>query len=250
MGIGPIEGPSVPVAHVGVDGCKGGWVAAIGNLAAFRIAVFATIGDLVADIGPNAVIAIDMPIGLPDRVGLSGRAPERLVRPLLGARQSSVFSVPARAAVEAPDYLEACGQALAHSDPPRKVSKQCFHLFPKIRELDGFLRRNPAWAARIFEAHPELAFWRLNGGRALDQPKKVKGAVYGPGMELRQSLLEAAGISAVFTRAPAPKGAAQDDMLDALATLTVALRIADGVAQSYPSPPARDGFGLPIAIWT
>jgi predicted RNase H-like nuclease len=240
----------MPVVHVGVDGCKGGWVAAIGNLAACQIEVFATIGDLIADIGPDALIAIDMPIGLPDRVGLAGRAPERLVRPLLGARQSSVFSVPARAAVEAPDYLEACQQALAHSDPPRKVSKQCFHLFPKIRELDAFLRSHPAWTPRIFEAHPEVAFWRLNGERALDQPKKVKGAVYGPGMALRQSLLEAAGVGAAYTRAPTPKGAALDDVLDALATLTVAVRIADGVARSFPSPPVHDGFGLQMAIWT
>ena len=43
--------------------------------------------------------AVDMPIGLPERIGLGGRAAENCVRPLLGARQSSVFSVPSRAAI-------------------------------------------------------------------------------------------------------------------------------------------------------
>ena len=79
--------------------------------------------DLFADAVPD-IVAVDMPIGLPERVQGSGRGPEQLVRPLLGARQSSVFAIPARCAVEAADYAEACARALAASDPPRKVSKQ------------------------------------------------------------------------------------------------------------------------------
>ncbi len=55
-----------------------------------------------------AAIAVDMPIGLPDRIEGSGRAAERAVRPLLGPRQSSVFTIPARAAIEATDYASAC----------------------------------------------------------------------------------------------------------------------------------------------
>ncbi len=105
-----------------------------------------------------------MPIGLPERVGLGGRGAERAVRSFLGPRQSSVFSVPARAAVYAPDYPSACEAARAHSDPPRAVSKQCFHLFPKIREIDGLLRAEPALRGRIFESHPEVAFAVLAGG--------------------------------------------------------------------------------------
>ena len=35
--------------------------------------------------------------------------------------------------------------------------------------------------ARVFEVHPEVAFWRLNGERALHEPKKVKGRCYEPG---------------------------------------------------------------------
>jgi len=37
----------------------------------------------------------------------------------------------------------------------------------------GCLRIDAEAAARVFEVHPEVAFWRLNGDRALDRPKKV-----------------------------------------------------------------------------
>src|SRR5690606_25976067 len=122
-----------------------------------------------------AVIAVDMPIGLPDRTGRGGRAAENAVRPLLGARQSAVFSVPSRAALEQTDYRAACEVALSTSDPARKISKQLFMIAPKIREVDVWLRSDPAAMPRVFEVHPEVAFWRLNGEQALIEPKKIRG---------------------------------------------------------------------------
>ena len=147
-----------------------------------------------------------MPIGLPERVGAGGRAAENCVRPLLGARQSSVFSVPSRAAIYAADYREACRIAQATSEPPRKVSKQLFNIAPKIREVDEALRATPRAAARVFEVHPELAFWRLNGGRALTEPKKVKSRPYEPGLTLRRRLLIAAGLPDDAVNALAAQG--------------------------------------------
>ena len=63
----------------------------------FACAVFATFAALLADAPGEAAIAVDMPIGLPDRTGAGGRGPEALVRRHLGARQSSVFAIPSRA---------------------------------------------------------------------------------------------------------------------------------------------------------
>ncbi len=134
----------------GVDGCRAGWMTIWRETgeAAFRFHVFATLAELESALPELAALAIDMPIGLPDMILGSGRAPEKQVRPLLGQRQSSVFSIPARAAVEADDYREACRLAMLASDPPRKVAKQGFNLFPKIRELDLFLRaRHRLWIA-------------------------------------------------------------------------------------------------------
>jgi predicted RNase H-like nuclease len=190
-----------------------------------------------------------MPIGLPDRTGIGGRAAENAVRPMLGARQSSVFSIPSRPAIYAADYGEACRIAAASSEPPRKISKQLFNIAPKIREVDEALRAAPEAAKRVFEVHPELAFWRLNGGRALTEPKKVKGKPYEPGLALRRTLLLAAGLPPDAVNAMPPQGAAADDVLDALACAAIARRLHAGLARPFPDPPPRDAFGLPMAIW-
>jgi predicted RNase H-like nuclease len=104
-------------------------------------------------------------------------------------------------------------------------------------------------AARVFEVHPELAFWRLNGRRALTEPKKVKSRPYQPGLTLRRSLLIAAGFQAEAVNALPPQGAAVDDLLDALACAAIARRLAKGLAMPYPDPPPCDAYGLPMAIW-
>lgn len=235
----------------GLDGCRSGWIAArapAGNLRRASIFLLADITTLLDGARPPLFVAVDMPIGLPERVGRAGRTPERLVRPLLGARQSSVFAIPARAAVEADTYAEACTAALASSDPPRKVSKQGFFLFPKIRALDALLRARPGWRDRVREVHPEVAFAALNGG-PLSEPKKVKGQPWPAGLALRRALLADAGIPDAILAAPPPRGAGADDLLDALACLVTAEHIRLGRAVSYPDPPERDAHGLPIAIW-
>ncbi len=236
---------------VGVDGCRAGWIAAFVRPRGpeVRLRVVPAFADVLRAPEAPAVIAVDMPIGLPEHNGLGGRAAEDAVRPLLGSRQSSVFSVPSRAAIYASDYAAACAIALATSDPPRKVSKQLFNIAPKIREIDGQLRGDSAAAARVFEVHPEVAFWRLNGGQALDQPKKVKSKPHPPGLALRRGLLIAGGLPDRSVNASPPAGAGLDDLLDALACAAVARRLHFGEARPYPDPPPRDARGLTMAIW-
>ncbi len=224
----------------GVDGCRAGWVMALvrpeGSDAVLR--VVPRFADVLAEAA--AIVAVDMPIGLPEHAGPGGRGPEQLVRRKLPGRSSSVFSVPSRAAVEADDYAEACRIARATSDPPRALSRQLFNIMPRIREVDATLRADPAAAARVFESHPELTFCRLNGG--LPPPKKKTAA----GALARRSLLGLAGLA---VDGPVPRGAAVDDVLDALACAIAARRLYRGEAVSYPGQPRRDAHGLPIAIW-
>jgi predicted RNase H-like nuclease len=230
----------------GVDGCRAGWIVAfvLPSTQEERLRVGSQFAEIASAAEAPAVIAVDMPIGLPARIGPGGRGPERAVRALFGARQSSVFPVPSREAVYAPSYLDACRVALLTSDPPRSVQKQLFLIGPKIREVDHALRTNPALTARVFETHPELAFWRLNGERPLALAKKVK-----PGLALRRALLIAAGFPAGVVNAPPRKGAGPDDVLDALAFAAIARRIHAGLAKPFPDPPQRDDYGLPMAIW-
>ena len=239
-----------PASMVGVDGCKAGWIAVSASRDDYsdpKVHVFSDFRSLVENFEPSRIIAVDMPIGLPDRVGRGGRGPEALIRPLLGERQSSVFSIPSRAAVYADHYRDACGLALETSDPPRKVSKQAFNLFPKIREIDGYLSNQGHEG--IYEVHPELAFWQLNCRYPLHTPKKIKGRLNLEGLNERRKLLISSGIGSEFLSRTPPKGAAADDFLDACACLTVAQRIGHSTAKSYPEIPLRDNRGLPIAIW-
>lgn len=235
----------------GADGCRAGWIVAFASRTGgdIRVRVLRTFAEIFAAPEQPRVVAVDIPIGLPAHIGPEGRGPERAVRPLLGERQSSVFAVPSRRTVYAPDYGAACRLALETSDPPKKVSKQLFMIAPKIREVDEMLRNAPALIGRVFEVHPEVAFWRLNGDRALHEPKKIKGSPFAPGLALRRALLAKHGISGAVTEQPTPAGAAADDLIDALACAAIARRILAGAATPFPDPPLHDEFGLPVAIW-
>ena len=239
-----------PAWVAGVDGCPAGWAMVLRRLDGELAPIFAVLPDFAAVLTEPrcpAIIAIDMPIGLPDRVGPGGRGPEREVRRLLGDRQSSVFAVPSRAAVMADEYRRSCDIALLTSEPPKKVSKQCFHLFPKIREIDRLM--TPALEARVHEAHPELCFWRLHGGREMALPKKVKSRPNPAGINERAALLARHGYDRGFLDQPLPRGVGRDDLIDAAVLALTAERIAKGDGLSFPAAPERDGKGLRMAIW-
>ena len=234
----------------GVDGCRKGWAVVFRDLAgkeAPRFRRVSAFGEILDAPENPRFIAVDMPIGLPARTGAGGRGPEAAVRKHLGERQSSVFSIPSRQAVYAEDYRAACALALETSDPPRKVSKQGFMLFEKIREIDRLM--TPTLSERVFEVHPELAFWRLNGNRAMEKPKKIKGKVNPDGLLERRSVLEANGFPSDFFDQKLPSGVGADDFLDASACALIAERLAQGRAEPFPAEPATDEKGLTIAIW-
>lgn len=246
----------------GLDGCRGGWVAAVHDLCSGRLHLhrLAHVGELFAHHRALAAVAIDMPIGLPERAGPGGRAPERAVRRLLGQRQSSVFSIPSRSAVEAaldpavPEaerYRNCCTLARATSAEGKAVARQGFAIFPKILELDAWLRAHPETAGRVHECHPEVAFWAMNGETPVPHPKKVKGRAWPQGLDFRRELLRRHGFAPdTLTAATARAlGVGEDDLIDAHAACWTAARIAREEARSFPAAPERDPHGLAIAIW-
>lgn len=235
---------------VGVDGCRAGWIAVfkpVGQMSDVRVEVISDFEALLHHALSPSIIAVDMPIGLPECTGPNGRAPERAVRPYLGQRQSSVFSMPSRSAVYADTYEEACRLALKTSDPPRKVAKQGYFLFPKVREIDRLM--TPALGKRVFEVHPELALWRLNGEQAMHLPKKVKGKANPDGLKERQALLERYGFPSAIFEAKRAKGVGPDDLIDAAANTLIAERLYKGEAKPFPEPLQTDERGIPVAIW-
>ena len=231
----------------GVDGCRAGWIVVLwardGKVAP-QVRIIETFAGVLALPEKPAMIAVDMPIGLPERSGIGGRPADVEARATLGGRQSSLFPLPARAAVMEADYGQACAAALRHSDPPRKVSRQMFNLFPKIREIDRLM--TPALQDRVVECHPEVAFWAMNSETALDEPKKVKSRAHEPGLALRRRLLAAAGFPASFLEARPFRAseAGADDLLDACACAWTAGRVLAGTARCFPAEPPLDARGL------
>ena len=232
-----------------VDGCPAGWMVVIwhgdfaGSPHASIVPDFSTVLAL-----PVKIIAVDMPIGLPERAGPGGRTACVEARDRLGARQSSVFSVPSRAAVMCKDYREACRVNYENSDPPKMVAKQCFNLFTKMREIDRLMA--PPMQDRVFEVHPELAFWAMNDHQPLALPKKVKSRPDAAGLALRRKLLDQAGFPVEKLKRDQWRAAeaGEDDVLDACAVAWSARRLRDGEHLRLPPEPPCDGRGLRMEI--
>jgi threonine dehydratase len=227
---------------IGVDGCKGGWVVCWLQENTLQLQVFSRF-EMIIDHFPNAIIAVDMPIGLPDKIGEGGRGPEALARKMLKGKSSSVFSMISRAAIVADtDYVETCRLARQDSTPPRGISQQGFNILPKVRELDQVLRADSSLLETVFETHPELALTVLTGAPVLEKKTQKDGQIK------RIEILKTLGLP-IAEPFPRLTGAKPDDIIDAAICLLVATRIAHGQAQSFPAEPALDCFQIPIAIW-
>ena len=220
---------------IGVDGCPGGWIAAIWHGAKVEMRLYRQFADILTE--DARIMAVDMPIGLPT---MHGRAGEPEARRRLKGRHSSIFAIPSRAAIAETDYRTACAINLKHSDPPRKFPKQTFNLFPKLRELDVLM--TPELQALVHETHPELAFCAMNDFEALKHSKKTA-----EGAAKRLLLLKRHGVPAPsfdFKR----KDAGRDDVIDACACAWSARRILEGKQLRFPAHDERDERGLLMRI--
>jgi predicted RNase H-like nuclease len=217
---------------LGVDACRGGWVAIELNGGAFAGARFAaTLGELTS--GDHRVVGVDMPLGLLDA---GWREADRLAAAYVGPRRGSVFPVPPRAVWEPDGYAEA--NALCRELTGGGLSRQTFGLRAKLRQA------NALWYAddRLFEVHPEVSFREL-AGAPVAYPKTTWN-----GVAIRRTLLALGGVALPDDLAAAGR-AAPDDILDAAAVAWSAHRIATGTARSLPDPPQPAAGGREIAIW-
>ncbi|WP_419186394.1 DUF429 domain-containing protein [Rohdeia mirabilis] len=181
---------------VGVDGCRGGWCGFALRATGFDGERFtearlagaceSDLERLVGALGapPRARLCLDMPIGLPD--GTATRACDDAARRALGPRRSSLFAAPPRAVLHEVEH--AVANVIARRASGRGLSLQSFHLLPKVRAVDVWMRGSSAVADRAVdravECHPELAFARLRGA-PMDEPKRTPG-----GRAARLELLE------------------------------------------------------------
>jgi predicted RNase H-like nuclease/catechol 2,3-dioxygenase-like lactoylglutathione lyase family enzyme len=197
----------------GVDMAGGGWAVVVleGSrvVDAFRCEAFADVLLVEAE-----VVAVDIPIGIPDH---GSRSADAAARRFVGPRASSVFTTPIKRVLEAATYAEARERAVALTG--KSISAQSYALRRRILEVDEYVRLDE----RLIEVHPEVSFREL-ARRPLPPKKRLDGLV-----ERRRALAEA-GI-AVPDAAPRVR---EPDLLDATVAAWTAARYARGEALPLP----------------
>jgi predicted RNase H-like nuclease len=191
--------------------------------------VIDTFGEVLDQRPSFAVIAVNAPIGFVDAAVVGGRACDREARALLGRRGAAVHSAPRRAS-SARDIL-----GTDHLDA---ISK---NLLPRYREVAEEMA--PYRQRSVYEVHPELSFYQLNGDAPLRWSKKTEA-----GWNERRELLNKRipGVerilSAELPRVPYSR------LLDAAAFLWTARRIFAKAGQRVPAEPQWDDEGLRMEI--
>jgi predicted RNase H-like nuclease len=219
----------------GADGCRTGWVVCRRDIdGTLDIRVVKALAEACEGL---SILAVDMPIGLTESPR-PGRACEGEARKLLPGKTSSVFPTPCRPALACTTYARANATSKKLG---AGLTQQTFHLFPKLLEVDELMRTQRKLQRVVYEAHPELAFARMNGDRPVLSKKRQP-----EGYAERRRLLAKHGYKTKVDRLP---GAARDDILDAIAVCRTATLIAAGTATRLGPASTRDRHGLPMNIW-
>jgi predicted RNase H-like nuclease len=232
------------VKYLGIDGCRGGWFYVwLHTEDSHGFGILKTIDALTGLVdNTDAFVLIDMPIGLSE-TGPHERQCDKAARKLLKKRGSSIFPAPCRQSLQAHDYLTASD--INHKVTGRRLSRQTYHLMPKIWELDGFIRGSGR-GLEIREFHPELGFLALNRFVPLTFSKKnVSGQRERLEILSRYAPCSPAILSEAAKRFPRNQ-AGVDDILDALCG-AVAASFKDHLV-SLPAVPETDPRGLPMQI--
>jgi predicted RNase H-like nuclease len=160
------------------------------------------------------VVAVDIPIGIPDE---GARPADVAARRFVGPRAASVFTTPVRPVLEAPTYAQA--RALATELTGKSISAQSYALRRRILEVDEYAHDDE----RVIEVHPEVSFRELARGPLLSKHRA-------DGLAERRALLEATGIELP----PTVPRIAEPDLLDATIAAWSARRYA--LSEAAPLP--------------
>ena len=119
----------------------------------------------------------------------------------------------------------------------KRISKQSWNLFPKIKEAQEFLDNKSINKLRVFEVHPELSFMAMNDMILVQASKKTD-----IGREIRIKLIQKffPKFSFESVRNEYKKNQAlDDDIVDSVSVLWSTQRIVDNIANFVPKDPKR-----------
>lgn len=234
---------STPTLH-GIDGCPAGWLVLsqkADNSGSLSARIYPTLDELAPHLREDHIVAIDMPIGMPDP-GNYPRTCDVAARQALGPRACCVFSAPCRGVLDQINHYSAASAWHKHATG-QGISCQAFNILPKINQLDTFLSRQLG-IATFHEVHPELSFAHMNTSSGKASPLLTKKSST-EGEQTRAKLIEHAfptlpELTTLHQQlGPRSKHGktrwALNDLHDAFAALWSAHRIMSNTAQNFPS---------------
>jgi len=230
--------------YIGVDGCKAGWiwVGLDGSDSCFG--VIRRLSALVEAATSAQRVLIDIPIGMTS-IGGKTRTCDRKARKRLGARACTVFTAPCREAIDAGTYKEACDRNKAVTG--KKLSRQCWGIVPKIKEVDRLMRRDPAARVLLRESHPELCFAALGRGQPIVHNKKTREGFQARIDVLKTYCPDAGRIIDRVLSTTRRSDVLRDDIVDSL-VLAVTASLPDDQLTILPEEPTSDIQGLPMEM--
>jgi predicted RNase H-like nuclease len=229
-------------SFVGIDGCKGGYVAVNITDDDLDVNIFKSIDEICSKYEKSDSLIIDMPIGLPENK--EDIRPDSPARKVLSSRASCIFNTPSRQAIYEKEYSDA--NETNRDILGKGLSKQSFAISNKIRDIDEFLEREPKWRNKLIESHPEVCFAMLNsncnGPEPIYDNKKTQ-----PGIDKRLELL-----SRYYNRTDEIRELVysdsfkkyKDDVIDALCLAVTGMLGYENGYKTIPENPMEDRMGI------
>mgnify|MGYP006275414353 CR=1 FL=1 len=210
---------------VGVDACPYGWFATALSEGSIETELYEDFSEVQSDFQEARVFA-DIPVGLPTG---GRRRCDIKARDLLGCRGNSVFFPPCESVAAIEDYDEA--NAMHREQMMHGLSQQAHAISDKINEVREVV--GETYDGPIYESHPELCFYALNGQPIAYSKSSKQGLVF------RRHLLEQrhSGMDDGYEQVlddTLRKDVRQDDVLDSMA---LALAAQSEELQSVPEDP-------------
>ncbi|MFC6734446.1 DUF429 domain-containing protein [Haladaptatus sp. DYSN1] len=213
---------------VGVDACPYGWFATVLTGGSIETELYEDFSAVHSDY-QEARMFVAIPIGLPTG---SRRHCDIEARDILGCRGNSVFFPPCESVALIGDYDEA--NARHREDMGHGLSQQAHAISDKINEVGAVV--GETYDGPIYESHPELCFYALNG-QPIAYSKSSKR-----GLSFRRHLVEqeCSGMNDEYEQVLKDtfrKDIRRDDILDLMA---LALAAQSEELQSVPEDPGPD----------
>ena len=233
-------GPQLPYKLIaGVEPCPGGWLIVSGRLQGITAhpqepEVFKTFAEIL-DYRPSfEVIAIHCHLSFPEEDTKGGRTCDKLARQLLGwPRSGAIGSPPSRHYMRTGDLDARAKKGL------NPINARMMRRYAEVAE-----EMQPYRQRQVFEVHPELSFFQLNDEKPMQHSKYPEEGV----AERRKLVVSKIPGADVVLDAEVPGGVTARHLLDAMADMVTARRIAARAVTRLPEDPEWDEQGVRMEL--